>query len=219
MSTGSAASPRLFENDLLDKLSRVHWSTPLFVYLPVVALLAVLSLQSFSLPVVLALRGARLFHVDLTEYLGHRYLFHYKFPGEFGARIHFLIHGVHHDASERSAAPRHAGAAQRADHADRLCGRARASCSACLMGYPVLMGFIIGYLGYDMVHYYVHHAEPTTRLGRRLRRLHMLHHFRDPDARLRRQRALVGLCVRHAARSRTRGSPPTPQAPPDPPGR
>ena len=47
-------------------------------------------------------------------------------------------------------------------------------------GYPVLMGFIIGYLGYDMVHYYTHHAKPTTRLGQTLRRLHLLHHFRDP---------------------------------------
>jgi hypothetical protein len=36
--------------------------------------------------------------------------------------------------------------------------------------YPVLMGFIIGYLAYDMVHYYVHHAEPKTRLGLTLRR-------------------------------------------------
>ena len=42
------------------------------------------------------------------------------------------------------------------------------------------MGFIIGYLCYDMVHYYTHHAQPTTRLGKTLRRLHLLHHFRDP---------------------------------------
>ena len=45
----------------------------------------------------------------------------------------------------------------------------------------MLMGFIIGYLAYDMVHYYVHHATPTTRVGRYLRQVHMLHHFRDPE--------------------------------------
>jgi len=33
------ASPRLFENPLLDKLSRVHWSMPLFVYAPFMAAL------------------------------------------------------------------------------------------------------------------------------------------------------------------------------------
>ena len=31
------ASPRLFENPLLDKLSRVHWTLPLYVYAPVIA--------------------------------------------------------------------------------------------------------------------------------------------------------------------------------------
>jgi len=50
------------------------------------------------------------------------------------------------------------------------------------LGYPLLMGFIIGYLAYDMVHYYVHHATPTTRLGRYMRQVHMLHHFRDPES-------------------------------------
>ncbi|HYP56880.1 MAG TPA: sterol desaturase family protein, partial [Beijerinckia sp.] len=49
------------------------------------------------------------------------------------------------------------------------------------LGYPVLMGFIIGYLAYDMTHYYLHHAEPRTRLGIAMRRFHMLHHFRDPE--------------------------------------
>jgi sterol desaturase/sphingolipid hydroxylase (fatty acid hydroxylase superfamily) len=27
----------------------------------------------------------------------------------------------------------------------------------------------------------VHHAEPKTRLGLTLRRLHLMHHFRDPE--------------------------------------
>ena len=47
--------------------------------------------------------------------------------------------------------------------------------------YPGLMGFVIGYLAYDMVHYYTHHARPTTRIGLTLRRLHLMHHFRDHD--------------------------------------
>ena len=38
-----------------------------------------------------------------------------------------------------------------------------------------------GYLTYDMVHYYTHHAVPTSKLGLTLRRLHLMHHFRDHD--------------------------------------
>ena len=47
--------------------------------------------------------------------------------------------------------------------------------------YPGLAGFVTGYLTYDMVHYYTHHAVPTSKLGLTLRRLHLMHHFRDHD--------------------------------------
>jgi dihydroceramide fatty acyl 2-hydroxylase len=171
------ASPRLFENPLLDKLSRVHWSTPLFIYLPVVFLLSGASLKSFAPLAAASATALGYFIWTLIEYFGHRFLFHYEFPGRFGARIHFLIHGVHHVHPNDPL---------------RLVMPALLSLPIMLiaygvvrllfglpLGYPVLMGFILGYLSYDMVHYYVHHAEPRTRLGRTLRRLHMLHHFRD----------------------------------------
>jgi dihydroceramide fatty acyl 2-hydroxylase len=173
------ASPRLFENPLLDKFSRVHWSMPLFVYIPIVALLAWLSLRAFSPAMVVGAALVGYFVWTLIEYFGHRYLFHAEFPGAFGARIHFLIHGVHHVHPNDPL---------------RLVMPPLLSAPIMLiallvtrllfglpLGYPFLMGFIIGYICYDMVHYYVHHADPKTRLGLTLRRLHMLHHFRDPE--------------------------------------
>lgn len=174
-----SASPRLFENPLLDKLSRVHWSMPLFFYAPFVALLGWLSLKAFS-PLA-AVGGVLLGYIGWTliEYFGHRYLFHAELPGKLGARLHFLIHGVHHI---------HPSDPLRLVMPPLL--SAPIMLTALLvtrvvfgapLAYPILMGFIIGYLAYDMVHYYVHHAEPTTKLGLTLRRLHMLHHFRDHD--------------------------------------
>jgi dihydroceramide fatty acyl 2-hydroxylase len=172
------ASPQLFENPLLDKLSRVHWSTPLFLYVPVVFVLAVLSVQALAPPAVLGVTALGYFIWTLIEYFGHRFLFHYEFPGRFGARIHLLIHGVHHV---------HPNDPMRLVMPSLLSGPIMLIAYAVVrilfgfpLGYPVLMGFIIGYLSYDMVHYYVHHGEPKTRLGLTLRRLHMLHHFRDP---------------------------------------
>jgi dihydroceramide fatty acyl 2-hydroxylase len=171
------ASPRLFENPLLDKLSRVHWCTPLFMYLPVVFALAVISLKSLDPGAALGATALGYFIWTLIEYFGHRFLFHYEFPGRFGARIHFLIHGVHHV---------HPNDPLRLVMPALLSGPIMLIAYGVVqlvfglpLGYPVLMGFIIGYLSYDMVHYYVHHAEPKTRLGLTLRRLHMLHHFRD----------------------------------------
>ena len=46
---------------------------------------------------------------------------------------------------------------------------------------PFLGGFLAGYLVYDMIHYHVHHHRPRTRVGRRLRELHMRHHFQDDE--------------------------------------
>jgi dihydroceramide fatty acyl 2-hydroxylase len=172
------ASPRLFENPLLDKLSRVHWSMPLVFYTPFVALLAWLSFNTLGPTTVagMALLGYVIW--TLVEYFGHRYLFHAEFPGTWGARIHLLIHGVHHDHPNdplRLVMPPLLSAPIML--AALLIGRVLFGFP---LAYPGLMGFMVGYLVYDMVHYYVHHAEPKTRLGRSLRRLHMLHHFRDP---------------------------------------
>jgi len=40
-------------------------------------------------------------------------------------------------------------------------------------------GFFMGYLAYDMTHYYLHHFRPRGRAGRILRERHMRHHFQD----------------------------------------
>lgn len=174
-----SASPRLFDNMILDKLSRVHWSVPLFVYVPVILALAVVSFE--LVPVASALGVIALGYLiwTLIEYFGHRYLFHWEFPGAFGRRIHFLIHGVHHD---------HPNDPLRLVMPILLSGPIMVIAFFVATGlfgatlrYPALAGFVTGYLVYDMVHYYTHHATPTTRLGLTLRRLHLMHHFRDHD--------------------------------------
>ena len=45
--------------------------------------------------------------------------------------------------------------------------------------WPALAGFITGYVIYDCVHYWTHHGKPKSRFAQQVRRLHMLHHFRD----------------------------------------
>ena len=37
-------------------------------------------------------------------------------------------------------------------------------------------------LAYEMPHYHVHHHTPRTRVGKRLRELHMRHHFQDDES-------------------------------------
>ena len=174
-----SASPRLFDNPLLDKLSRVHWTTPLFIYVPIIVALAVAGFALLPALTVIVMAALGYIVWTLIEYFGHRYLFHWEFPGTFGRRIHFLIHGVHHD---------HPSDPLRLVMPILLSGPIMIIAwlvATLLFGttlrYPGLAGFVTGYLAYDMVHYYTHHSTPTTRLGMTLRRLHLMHHFRDHD--------------------------------------
>ena len=174
-----SASPRLFDNALLDRLSRVHWTMPLFVYVPIIVGLSVVSFQTLAPLTALAMVAVGYLMWTLIEYFGHRYLFHWEFPGEFGRRMHFLIHGVHHD---------HPNDPLRLVMPILLSGPIMIIAffvATLLFGaslrLPALVGFISGYLAYDMVHYYTHHAVPTSKLGMTLRRLHLMHHFRDHD--------------------------------------
>lgn len=73
------ASPQLFDNPLMDRLSRVPWWTPLVLHTPIIIILALISLSNFSvLHVGLAVVAGYLIWT-LIEYLGHRFLFHAPF--------------------------------------------------------------------------------------------------------------------------------------------
>lgn len=198
-----SASPRLFDNALLDKLSRVHWSVPLFVYVPLIVLLGAVSFERIAPATVVVMAALGYLIWTLIEYFGHRYLFHWEFPGAFGRRIHLLIHGVHHD---------HPNDPLRLVMPILLSGPIMIIAwfvATLLFGvplrYPGLMGFIIGYLAYDMVHYYTHHATPTTKLGLTLRRLHLMHHFRDHDKGFGVSAPYWDFVFGTAARKKTRG--------------
>ena len=200
------ASPRLFENPLLDKLSRVHWSTPFFFMCRWLSG----SRSSVSNPsicaAVLAATGLGYFIWTLIEYFGHRFLFHYEFPGRFGARIHFLIHGVHHV---------HPNDPLRLVMPALLSGPIMLIAYAVVrllfglpLGYPVLMGFItrLSFLRHGALLRASCRAQDTPRAD--LAAAPYAASFPRSDARLRGQRAVVGLCVQDGICPRRALSPP-----------
>jgi sterol desaturase/sphingolipid hydroxylase (fatty acid hydroxylase superfamily) len=173
------ASPRMFDSDLLDRLSRVHPSVPVIIFGPVIALLFALgTTRSGTLTLLALLAGGYLFWT-LTEYWMHRIVFHFEPEEGIGARLHWIIHGVHHDHPNDPM---------------RLVMPPSVSIPLALAFYGLFVlvlgdlapafgaGFLAGYLGYDMTHYHVHHHKPRTAAGRRLRELHMRHHFQDDTA-------------------------------------
>jgi dihydroceramide fatty acyl 2-hydroxylase len=178
------ASPRMFESDLLDRLSRVHWSVPLFVFLPAIVLVLAAALGRMTAGEVLAWALGGYVFWTLTEYWLHRIVFHFEPDDGIGARLHWIIHGVHHDHPNdplRLVMPPSVSIPLAAAFY-ALFGLVLGDTSAL----PFAAGFWAGYLAYDMLHYYVHHLpggrKPRAWLPRMLHERHMRHHFQDHDA-------------------------------------
>ena len=173
------ASPRMFESDLLDKLSRVHPAVVPIIFVPVIGILLAEGIIHGTGALTPAWVLAGYVFWTLTEYWLHRVVFHFEPEKGIGARLHWIIHGVHHDHPNDPL---------------RLVMPPSVSVplgSLFVLGFyavlgsptylPVGAGFFVGYLGYDMLHYHVHHHQPRTALGRKLRELHMRHHFQNHE--------------------------------------
>jgi sterol desaturase/sphingolipid hydroxylase (fatty acid hydroxylase superfamily) len=170
------ASPKMFESDFLDFFTRVHPIVPVVLFGPAILLFAVLGVDGAGGWAAAWIAGGYLFWT-LTEYWLHRVVFHFEPDHPVGRRFHFIIHGVHHDHPNDRL---------------RLVMPPSASiplAALFLLGFWAVLepgawqafaaGFLGGYLAYDMLHFHVHHHKPTTRMGKKLRELHMRHHFQD----------------------------------------
>jgi sterol desaturase/sphingolipid hydroxylase (fatty acid hydroxylase superfamily) len=172
---------RMFESDFLERFSRINPVTIFVVWVPVTLgmLYRSWSQRSLALLTMTALFAAGLLMWTLCEYVLHRWVFHWMEDSPRGRRIHFLLHGVHHDFPNDK---------------DRLVMPLGFSIPLGLIFFgafyvlfgltvaqPLFAGLTLGYLWYDGTHYAVHHFKQTTRLGRFVKRHHMRHHHMDHD--------------------------------------
>jgi len=172
-------SARLFESDFLEIFTHVHWSVPIIVYLPVTVYCLFRAAGVASVGAVIGGFLAGLLVWTLTEYLLHRFVFHFMPKSLWGQRIHFLFHGVHHDYPQDSK---------------RLVMPPVVSVplAALFLGFfslilpasyvpAIFAGFIFGYICYDEIHYATHHAPMKKGVGLWLKHHHVRHHYLDPD--------------------------------------
>ena len=175
----SPSSPRMFDSDFVDYFSRTHAMLVPVVFVPAIIGLLLVGLVNKHVgaaqAAALSVAGFGLW--TLVEYWLHRLFFHWRPKARWGKRMHFLVHGVHHTWPKDKY---------------RLVMPPAVSISLffAFLGLFVLLvgtrwawcfhaGFVAGYVNYDMTHYWLHHGRPRTERGRRLRRHHMRHHFRD----------------------------------------
>lgn len=164
----------------MEALSKVHFTVPLYIYIPVIAVFCYLAFSHGIGIIDFALYFAiGLVVWSATEYFLHRFIFHYHPESEWGKRIHFIFHGVHHDYPRDKK---------------RLVMPPSASIPLATLFfflfslifdrthlYAFFPGFLLGYLIYDMMHYAMHHFNFKSGIMKRIKQHHMLHHYQDPN--------------------------------------
>jgi sterol desaturase/sphingolipid hydroxylase (fatty acid hydroxylase superfamily) len=171
-------SVRMFENNFLEFCSHVHPAVPLIIYLPVIAAMFYVAIWqrqiAFGAVAGLFILGVLIW--TLLEYVIHRFAFHYGPRSNWGKRLHFMMHGVHHDYP---------------NDASRLVMPPSVSIPLAVFFYGVFLmvfghctpaafaGLVAGYLCYDMIHYATHHFAMKNRIAQGLKHYHLVHHYKD----------------------------------------
>jgi sterol desaturase/sphingolipid hydroxylase (fatty acid hydroxylase superfamily) len=170
----------LFENPILEKLSRTHISIPLIIFFGYAGGLLYWSVThtglSVSLTTLLFFVGWLTF--SLVEYLVHRYVFHMATYTKLREKFQYTMHGVHHEFPKDK---------------DRLAMPPLLSVTIAtillllfrlVMGdfvFAFLPGFFVGYACYLGVHYMVHAYQPPKNFLKALWVNHGVHHYKNGE--------------------------------------
>ena len=174
-------SVRMFKYDWMEFFSKVHYSIPLIIYIPVIGYFLYTAFidPALGLLNLTGLYAGGIFAWTIAEYFLHRFVFHYHPTSGWGKRLHFIMHGVHHDYpndSKRLVMPPSVSIPL----AFLFYFGFKAILGATLTA-PFFAGFVTGYLVYDMIHYAVHHANWENKWFMQVKAHHLKHHFKDPD--------------------------------------
>lgn len=168
--------PRFFASDYLEVFTRTVWWVVPIVWLPVICWFVSLSVgMGLTPPQIASTLVGGLFMWTFIEYTMHRFLFHMETKSYWANTLHYLLHGCHHKHPMDSL---------------RLVFPPAATAILSLPVYitiklltptavaPTLFaGGLLGYVIYDLAHYYLHHGKPMG-VAQSLKRYHMTHHYR-----------------------------------------
>lgn len=166
----------LFKNPVLEYFSHIHPITPIVVFVPVTLLMLYWGVDTTGILSTVAGFFGGVLLWTLVEYVIHRWAFHYPPKSALGKKIHFLVHGIHHDYPRDST---------------RLVMPLLVSVPLALLFYvafelvfgahhfSAFAGFVAGYVAYDSIHYATHHFPMKNKIGRFLKTYHMRHHYED----------------------------------------
>ncbi|HEV7349077.1 sterol desaturase family protein [Telluribacter sp.] len=176
-------SKQLFENPILERLSRTHISVPVSMYLLIAAFFGwyALTYTDMSNAWIVALFFLGLLTFTFVEYWVHRSVYHIEPTTPARAKFQYTMHGVHHEYPKdktRLALPPILAV---------IIAAALFGIFFVLMGeasYAFFPGFMVGYAGYLTIHFLVHAYNPPRNFFKYLWINHAIHHYKDGDTML-----------------------------------
>ena len=171
---------KLFQNPILEKLTRTHIAVPLTIFTVFSAALLVWSVTHTTLSagttIGLFLLGVIAF--TWVEYMVHRHVFHMKTYSALREKLQYTMHGVHHEFpkdKDRLAMP----PLLSVTIATILLLLFRVAMGDLVFAF--LPGFLVGYAAYLSVHYMVHAFAPPKNFFRVLWLNHGSHHYKNGE--------------------------------------
>ena len=175
-------SAPLFGHPALEIFTKTPWYVIPMVWLPFCAFCMMHALETLEIWQAASLFVLGLFNWTILEYVFHRFLFHMEailpdHPAAF--TFHFLTHGIHHllpmDGLRLVMPPVLFGS----------------------LAYPVWnfyklflpvdvvlafgCGTFVGYVCYDLMHYYFHHGKPLGAHIKEMKTYHLDHHYKEAN--------------------------------------
>ena len=180
MKPSHKGSAQLFENPILERLTKTHIALPISIF---VSFSAASIYYGFANGILSVLSAVGLFLAGwliftFIEYMAHRHIFHMEPTSEFKKDIAYKFHGNHHDYPKDK---------------DRLAMPPIVSVFIAsfffflfklIFGqlvFGLVAGLLFGYALYLFVHYSVHAFPPPKNFLKILWVQHSIHHYKDPE--------------------------------------
>lgn len=170
---------QLFNNPILERLTRTHISIPITIFIIYSASLlvySIMSVQTLSILETVMFFFIGFFTFTLVEYLMHRYLFHIGTSTPRREKFQYTLHGVHHEYpkdKERLAMP---------PVMSITLSTALLFIFKLFIGdvvFAFLPGFLVGYAGYLVMHYIQHIFKAPKGFFNSWWANHSVHHYKD----------------------------------------
>lgn len=173
-------SKQLFQNPVLERLSRTHIAVPLTVFFVYSFALLYWSVTHTSLSAwtTIAMFGLGFVFFTWIEYIVHRWVFHMGTFTQLREKIQYTVHGVHHEFPKdksRLAMP---------PLLSITISTVLLLLFRLVMGdftFSFLPGMLVGYAYYLSVHYMVHVYQPPKNVFKWLWINHSVHHYKHGE--------------------------------------